>query len=258
MDASPRRPEDQRRADFAEADLELAETLDNLDGAAGYAAWIFELCAPHLHGRVLEVGAGHGTFTELIAGRVDEVVATDLSERCAAILDERFASDPKVSVVCGGLEEIGDRGLFDSVVVINVLEHIEDDRAALDTLAGLLRPGGALILWVPAFEALYSDFDRRVGHVRRYRSEELRAKVETAGLEVTESRYVNPVGGLAWLVTAKWLRRTPTDAGPVRIFDRYFVPWLRRVDRHFHPPFGQSVFLSAVSSRGGAREIDGA
>lgn len=244
------------RPDFEESDVELAETLDNLDDAQGYASWIFDLFVPYLGGRVLEVGAGHGTFTDLIATRADSVLATDLSERCAGILEKRFSDDPRVSVACGSIEDIAGHGLFDSAVLINVLEHIDDDEGALELLSDLLDDGGRLLLWVPAFEALYSDFDRRIGHVRRYRVPELRSKVESVGLRIERARYVNPVGGFAWFVTARLLGRTPTNKGAVEVFDRYFVPWLKRADRHFQPPFGQSVFLAAVKDpvrRGGDR-----
>jgi SAM-dependent methyltransferase len=256
MVAKSRYAHDRTSPEFKYSDAALASTLDNLDDAQQYAAWIFDLFSPYLSGRALEVGAGHGTFTELIAGHCESVLATDLSDRCARVLESRFFGDGRVSVACGTIEDLALRGPFDCAVLINVLEHIEDDQGALASLAEMLADGGRLLLWVPAFEFLYSDFDRRIGHVRRYRVQELRSKVERTGLHVVRARYVNPVGGLAWLVTARLLGRTPTDKGAVDIFDRYFVPWLRGLDRHLHPPFGQSVFLAGVrysGQRSGAR-----
>jgi SAM-dependent methyltransferase len=230
------------RADFAVADAELAETLDNMDDAANYAAWIFSLLAPHLGSEVAEVGAGHGTFTELLAGSAKRVVASDLSERCAALLSDRYASHPGVEVLQGAIGASAERGPFDSVILINVLEHIEDDDATLREIAGMLKPGGRVILWVPAFELLYSEFDSKIGHYRRYRTGTLAAQLRAAGFGVTDLRYVNPVGGLAWLILARLLHRTPTNGAPVAIFDRYFVPVLRRIEGRWQPPFGQSVF----------------
>src|ERR1700677_1690693 len=87
-----------RPAEFSDADRELAETLDSLDGAGNYAQWIYDLLEPHLGPTVLEVGAGHGTFTELMADR-RRVVATELSPRCIAALRERFESRPEVEVL---------------------------------------------------------------------------------------------------------------------------------------------------------------
>jgi SAM-dependent methyltransferase len=256
MVAKSRQAHDRTSLEFKYSDAALESTLDNLDGAQQYAAWILDLFSPYLSGRALEVGAGHGTFTELIAKRCESVLATDLSERCASVLESRFFGDGRVSVTCGTIEDLTGRDRFDCAVLINVLEHIEDDDGALASLAELLADGGRLLLWVPAFEFLYSDFDRRIGHLRRYHVQELRSKVAGTGLHVVTARYVNPVGALAWLVTARLLGRTPTDKGAVDIFDRHFVPWLRSLDRHFHPPFGQSVFLAGVKysgQRGGAR-----
>lgn len=233
--------------DFSAADEELAPTLDNLDGARNYADWIFELIEPHLGDEVLEVGAGHGTFTEMLARKAKRVVASDLSERCAAKLRERFPGDEHVEVLHGSIDSAATCGPFDSVVLINVLEHIEDDDGALRDARSLLKRGGRIVLWVPAFSFLYSDFDRRIGHHRRYDRTGLRTQLADAGYEVRAVSYVNPVGAVAWLVLARFLRRTPTNGGPVRIFDKYFVPVLKRLERRWSPSFGQSVLAVAVS-----------
>lgn len=232
--------------DFSAADEELAGTLDNLDGARNYAGWIFELIEPHLGDEVLEVGAGHGTFTEMLARKAKRVVACDLSERCADRLRERFSGDEHVEVLHGSIDSAATYGPFDSVVLINVLEHIEDDDGALRDARSLLKRGGRLILWVPAFSFLYSDFDRRIGHHRRYRRTGLRTQLADAGYEVQAVSYVNAVGAVAWLVVARFLRRTPTDGAPVRVFDKYFIPVLKRLERRWCPPFGQSVLAIAV------------
>jgi SAM-dependent methyltransferase len=233
-------------ASVAAADAELAETLDNLSGAGNYAAWIFEQAEPHLGDAVLEVGAGHGTFTEILSARGARVVATDVSRRCADVLRERFAGDKRVTVVQGGADAVAGLGWFDCAVLINVLEHIADDDGALRDLGAALKPGGRLILWVPAFQCLYSDFDRRIGHYRRYRKGELEAQLTRAGYEVAEIRYVNSVGALAWLVMARLLHRAPTGGWPVKVYDSCFVPVLKRLEGRRGAPFGQSVFAVAT------------
>lgn len=233
-------------ASIAAADAELAETLDNLDGADNYASWIFEQVEPHLGSDVLEVGAGHGTFTELLGARSARVAATDVSDRCVRILRSRFADDPRIMVVEGSAAEAAELPPFDSAVLINVLEHIEDDDGTLRDLSATLKPGGRLVLWVPAFALLYSDFDRKIGHYRRYRKAGLREKLTSAGYDVADIRYVNFVGAVAWLVVARLLRRAPTRGPLVRIYDAHFVPVLKRVERRLGTPFGQSLFAVAV------------
>lgn len=230
---------------FDAADIELAETLDNLDDAHNYRSWIFDLIEPHLGAMILEVGAGHGTFTELLAaGR--HVVATDLSERCVGVLRARFAREPAVDVLRADVKSAGAAGPFDSAVLVNVLEHIEHDNEVLADLRAVLVPGGRLILWVPAFDRLYSDFDRQIGHYRRYDVPGLKAQLARAGFDVADIRYVNTVGAMAWWLVARRLRRTPTGKSGVQIFDRWFVPLVRRMEAGRRPPFGQSIFAVAT------------
>jgi 2-polyprenyl-3-methyl-5-hydroxy-6-metoxy-1,4-benzoquinol methylase len=229
----------------ADADRELIDTLDNLDGADQYAQWIYALVEPHLGKDVLEAGAGHGTFTELLRDS-RRIVACDPSERCAELLRDRFRSDANVEVVRTDLRGAVGEGPFDSVVMINVLEHVEDDGAALRDAYSGLKSGGRLILWVPAMERLYSDLDRRIGHHRRYHLKQLRRLLGDAGFEPAELRYVNALGALGWWVMAKQLGRRPTSAASVQLFDRVVVPVQRRLDERTRLPWGQSLFAVGV------------
>lgn len=233
-------------ADFHAADLELAETLDSLEGATNYASWILEQMGPHLGSKLLEVGAGHGTFTALLARDDRRVMAVDLSRRCAQKLQDRFEGNNGVRVAQGDLSVAAGDGPFDTVVMINVLEHVEDDRAILDELWALLRPGGRLVLWVPALPALYSDFDRRVGHFRRYRLADLRSTLGTAGFKTEDVRYANAIGAVGWWVSARILHSNPTVGRGVRYFDSLLVPLIRRLESWCTPPFGQSILAVAV------------
>lgn len=233
-------------ASVSAADVELADTLDNLDGAGNYAGWILAQAEPHLGKDVLEVGAGHGTFTEMLSARGYHVVATDVSERCVGVLKDRFAQDDRVTVVAGGTDSVAGMPPHDAAVLINVLEHVPDDEAVLRELGATLKPGGRLILWVPAFQALYSDFDRKIGHYRRYTKNALREQLVRAGYDVPEIRYHNTVGALAWLVVARMMHRDPTGGAPVKIYDSLIVPVLRRLEGTWGAPFGQSVFAVAT------------
>jgi SAM-dependent methyltransferase len=233
-------------ASVAEADITMAPSLERLGGADNYTEWIFSHIEPHLGPEVLEVGAGHGTFTELFSARAARVVAADVSDRCAELLRARFAGNERVIVRDGGTEIAAGMPPFDSAVLVNVLEHIKDDDGALLDLAAALKPGGRLILWVPAFQLLYSDWDRQIGHYRRYRKGALRAQLTRAGYEVTGIRYVNSAGALAWLVLARIMRRIPSSQGRVSFFNSYCVPVLRCLEKKWGAPFGQSVFAVAT------------
>jgi glycosyltransferase involved in cell wall biosynthesis/phospholipid N-methyltransferase len=231
--------------EFEEADAELVATLDNLDDAHNYRDWVFSHIEPYLGDEVLEIGAGHGTFTELLAGGGRQVTATELSPRAVAELDQRFAAAANVRAVHGDvLAGAADRS-YDTVVMVNVLEHIEDDVAALEAIYATMRPDGHLLLYVPALRALYSEFDRRIGHHRRYKRSTLATVVSRAGFEVLDIRYVNSLGALAWWAFTKKLGRTPTEGWSVRAYDRYAVGVLRRLESKRPPRVGQSLICVA-------------
>jgi len=233
--------------DFESADAELAGVLDSLGAnAPNYTDWIADLCGPYLGKRVLEVGAGHGDLTVRFARPGVEVAATDISERCLDVLKGRFGDVEQVEVGRLDLFDHADPGDYDSAVLVNVLEHLPDDLAALQELRRLVRPGGHVLLYVPAFERLYSPFDRAVGHYRRYDRPQLSRTVRAAGLQVIEARYVNQLGALAWWLLAKKLKQVPTEAGKVRLYDRVVVPRLRRFEERYRTEFGQSLFLAAI------------
>ncbi len=222
----------------------LAGTLESLDGAENYRGWILEFATPFLEGPILEVGAGHGTFSAELAG-VAPVTAVEPDPYAAQQLVDRYADDPRVTVIADTVEHLSPEPHFRSAVMINVLEHIADDRRALDAIHRRLVPGGHLVLWVPAFQLLYADFDRKLGHERRYRRRPLVDLVTSAGYRVVDARYVNVPGWFSWLLLVRMLSMEPTSPKAIALFDRWFVPVVRSVERWINPPFGQSVLLVA-------------
>jgi SAM-dependent methyltransferase len=227
-------------ADEQAADSALSEVLENVDNASAYADWIAALLAPHVSGDILEVGSGHGVLTQRLAD-FGSVTASEPSARAAALLRERFASDPRIKVVEADAAGAAGGATFDSIVLVNVLEHIPGDVDALRALREALRPGGKIAIYVPAFNLLYSNFDRTIGHHRRYRRKTLALACKRAGLDVVSVRYVNSLGFFAWLLYARALRRVPTKSWSTTLYDRTAVPVLRRFEHEREVPMGQSV-----------------
>ncbi len=227
-----------------DVDATLTSTLDTLDDAVNYLAWIVSLIAPSLRAPILEVGAGHGTFTESFAQH-GSVRSVEPGRHASSVLATRFADDERVSVTSGFVSDVPVEEVFGTAVMINVLEHIEDDLGSLVELHERLESGGHLAIWVPAFEFLYSDFDRKLGHHRRYRRNGLRSIVRDAGFDVLDCSYVNLPGWFSWLIVTRLLRQEPTAGPLVKIFDRFVVPVVRRIESRFTPPFGQSILLIA-------------
>ena len=215
--------------------------------APRYRQWEYELVAPYLGRSVLEVGSGMGHFSEKLAasGRA-RLVLSDTDEYCLARLRERYADRPDIEVVEVGLPGRVDIGEpVESVVAMNVLEHIEDDVQALRDLAAVLTPEGRVAVWVPAYMQLYGEFDRKVGHVRRYTPGTITAAVEQAGLRVLHVRPVNFLGGLAWWLAVRRGGAGRPDARLVWLYDNVVVPVGRTIEKGVRPPFGQSVLCVA-------------
>lgn len=227
--------------------------LDAVAEAANYYDWIIGSFAPAFGKRIVEAGAGIGTVSQLILERAPqadllliEPAANNLPE-----LERRFGRNPRVRIIQGYLEEIAATSSADTVIAVNVMEHIASDvgflRAAYHTLSG----DGALLLFVPAMPAIYSSLDRAFGHHRRYSKSALKKLLLDAGFHVERLHYVNAIGVVAWFVSGALLRRRTLSRSQVRFYDRLVVPWLRRIESRIHPPIGQS--LLAIARKPSAR-----
>lgn len=217
--------------------------LEDLQQAENYRDWFVELASPWLGEEALEVGAGRGDHAAAWAREGRRMTVAESDPDRLADLRRRFKGTD-VEVISLTLPE-RPVGTYSAIVAFNVLEHIEDDEAAIGTLSRALLPGGHLVIVVPAFEFAMSRFDRAIGHFRRYRTARLRDLVERHGLEVVELRYLNPIGLVGWLVLMRLLGRVPSGGRMLQVFDRFIVPLQRRLEASWSPPFGQSAFLVA-------------
>jgi SAM-dependent methyltransferase len=213
--------------------------------AANYFAWQGRLVAPELGRRVVEVGCGIGNFTGALLDR-ETILAVDVDPACIDRLQLRYADRPNLhAFVCepcsAAFADLA-RWRPDSCVCLNVLEHIEDDGGALRAMASVLAPGGAIVLLVPAFQALFGPIDRNLRHYRRYSRASLWRLAHVTGLAIQTLHYVNAVGFFGWWMNARVLRREAQSAGQIAVFDRCIVPWLSRLEAVVPPPFGQSLF----------------
>jgi SAM-dependent methyltransferase len=232
------------RRHAANLDVPLEVTRE----ARNYNAWLYGRARPFLGRRLLDLGAGIGTFTELALADGREVTALEPDQVFASALETEFGSHPRATIVCATVEELRERDPppFDAAISFNVLEHIVDDRSAVAAARELLRPGGRLLLIVPAHPLLLGDVDRALGHLRRYRRRPLAGLLHEAGFDVEQARYVNPVGALGWLVTFRlrsWPEKWPRHQ--YRLFDR-LVPALKLLDR---VPLPVGLSLWAVARR---------
>ena len=230
------------------ATMEEAVTSAAMEDAANYFRWQLDLFGRHAGPRVLEVGCGMGGFTRALLGR-ERVVSVDSNPRMIERLREQLSDHPEWQGVVADLTDPGfpetARALgCDSILALNVIEHIEDDGRALAALREALPRGGTAAVLVPAHGWLYSRFDEDAGHFRRYTRQELGEKLVRAGFSVDRLTYFNMVGALGWLCVCRiaGLRGARgTNKNLVGLFDRFLVPVARGVDRLATPPFGISA-----------------
>jgi len=238
---------------MAEALAYAGRDLESMSLARNYHRWILDLFAPHLGRRVVEVGAGTGSFSELLLGRAPEsLTLVEPSPEMHRLLVARVGRIPtraRVRVHNDTFARVARRlkeeERPDSIIYVNVLEHVEDDEAELRLVSDTLTTGGRAFVFVPAFQWLYGSFDRQVGHQRRYTRRELAAKCERAGLAVVESRYFDAAGVLPWWLKYRVLRSEKMEPAAVKFYDDFCVPVVRRVEALLPPPVGKNVLLVA-------------
>lgn len=202
---------------------------------------MFERVRPWVGDRVLEIGSGIGNLSQFLVDR-PTVVLSDTAPEYLERLRARFAHKPNVEVMRLYLptpEGPVAARRFDTIVCLNVLEHVADDMSSLTAMRALLDRGGRLVLLVPALRALYGSLDQALGHVRRYSKRELRDKLARTGFTLRHLEYFNLAGIPGWWVSGKLLRRTIIPAGPMRLFD-VLVP-LFRLERLLPWRLGQSL-----------------
>ena len=222
-----------------------ANDLETMQAARRYSAHLFNLFRAHIGKRVLEVGSGIGTMSRPLAEAADLVVGLEPNINCVSRLENamrgypRFVLRPYHLEECNRGELAGHR--FDTVVCVNVLEHINDDAGALRTFKDVLIPNGRVLIFVPAVQAAYGPLDAELGHHRRYSKPTLAKAFHDAGLNLLTLRYTNPIGLLGWMYKAHISKSTAHSLTQVKLFETLVAPWALPLERLISPPIGLSL-----------------
>ena len=232
--------------------------LESLADLHRYQRWIFSYFEPYLSGSVVELGAGSGAISAHLVEKSASLTLVEPSPHHADILRQRFTDTSKVTILCGTLEEHAahfPETSVDAVVMVNVLEHIEDDKAALLEIHRSLKPGAYLLIMVPALPFLFSKMDARLGHHRRYLCGQLQENLKDTGFKIISARYMDMIGIIPW-----WLINTvagKTDFNPflVRLYDAVFVPVSRCLEGLIKPPLGKNIVIVAQRIQTGTQSI---
>jgi glycosyltransferase involved in cell wall biosynthesis len=209
------------------------ETLDALSAAPKLNRWMADTIRPYVGERVLEIGAGIGNLTRALLPRRKCYVATDIDAEHLARLSTRFQHRPNLRVRFCDLTDPAHftefEGMMDSVICLNVLEHVEDDLQGLRNIYSALRPGGRAIVLVPHDMRIYGTIDKMLGHYRRYTHEELRTKMEQTGFRFERMLEFNRISRYPWWFSGRVLKQEALGVGQMRVFDRLVWLW-RKID----------------------------
>jgi SAM-dependent methyltransferase len=223
----------------------LSDELESLAYARNYYSWILEEFQPFIGKAILEVGAGLGTFSSFLLDTAPErLILVEPASNLIPFLKKRFSVDKRVKILCGSIESLTTLDTrIDTIVSVNVLEHIKDDIKALKIMHDILPKGGMLLLYVPALSFLFGKLDYSFNHYRRYEKNSLLRKLKEARFEILKCKYINLVGVASWFLSSRVLRKKMLNPFEIKVYDKFIIPVIRLIESRFDLPLGQNLLV---------------
>lgn len=212
-----------------------------------YNNWVFRMIEKHIGKRIVDIGSGYGTFINYMKDR-EYVISVEPSKDCCEYLRKIFSNNKNMSIMNGDFnddnitKELSIKNV-DTVICLNVLEHIENDRKTIRNIHKCLKAGGKFILYVPALSFIYGTLDEALGHYRRYDKSTLEEMIESYGFKIISSRYMNFVGAFSWFIYSKILKKRMPAEKRIIFYDKYIVPVVSVIENIIRLPFGQSLLV---------------
>lgn len=233
---------------FEENDAEGLHTLEAISKAHRFNRWMYEQVAPFMQGRILEIGSGIGNISAFFKESGSDITLSDIRSLYCETLRNRFTGSvvEQLDLVHPDFHNRYRHliGAFDSAFALNVIEHINDDGLAMRNLSSLLKPGGLVLILVPAGPALYNQIDRGLAHFRRYTVKSLRQLMLQSGFTPQRSWMFNALGIPAWITGGWVLRNREIGGGQMNAYEK-LVPLARLIDKCTFHRLGLSVIVVA-------------
>ncbi len=220
------------------------KTLESMNGAKFYNRWILNKFKHFLKGDILEVGCGIGNFSSELS-KHGKVTAIDID----VVLIKEIKNEKEFQIDAGwGDIEKGkyffQGKTFDTIVCLNVLEHINQDVQALENILKLIKKGGNLIIIVPIYQFLYGEIDKNIGHYRRYNPQSIINQIKSLGLEIILYRKLNFLGAIGWFCAGRVLKDKHVEADRLYLFN-ILAPFFLAMEDLIEPPVGTSIMIIA-------------
>lgn len=223
--------------------------LDVMSCAKNYNQWILSNFSPYINGKVIEVGGGYGNLSELIAKQCTALLSVEPDETNYHIICSKLQGRNHVEVFHGFLSDLlkEKQPTADSIIYINVLEHIENEVEELSLAKTALNPGGHICVFVPALQMLYGAIDKQVGHYRRYSKKHLVDLFENRlDMRIEKINYFDILGVIPWYILSCVLKLTGQNSTTVKIYDQWIVPVMSRMEKRLKLPLGKNIYIVAT------------
>jgi SAM-dependent methyltransferase len=231
-------------------DLVGMQTLEYLSGTDALNKWVYQSIQPHLIGNILEIGSGLGNISKFLIQDGYSITLSDYNQDYCRILKEKYTG---IQNVKGFYQvnlqnenfELDYRLLkesFDTIFLLNVIEHIENEKKAIDICRFLLKEGGNLIILAPSYRFLYCRMDKELGHFRRYTLKRLESISKAAGFHLVKKQYFNALGIAGWFVSGKLLTHSSLQKNELNLFNK-LVPLAKLIDRIVSNKIGLSSII---------------
>ncbi|MBN2753626.1 MAG: class I SAM-dependent methyltransferase [Candidatus Goldbacteria bacterium] len=226
----------------------LTDSLHKISNLQNYNSWIYENIKKGISGRVLEIGCGIGNITDFILKDSRQVCAADIDGNYLKYACKKYKGNKKVKVKKLDIIKPGNKikkGGYDTAVMLNVLEHIKDEKKAVVNVKNALVKNGKFVILVPAMQSIYGEMDKALGHHKRYNKAELKKLLEDNGFKIIDIFYLNFAGIIGWYFSGRILKKSHIPDNQAKIFDRYILPVTKPCERLIKPPAGQSIVAIA-------------
>ena len=220
----------------------LTENVNN------YNKWIYGNLKEGVRGDVIEFGCGIGNITDYIVHDADTITGIDYVNEFVDYAKDKYKENSKVNISFGDLMDLNE-GIrskkYDTAILLNVLEHIEDDGKALRNIGEVLKDSGKLLLLVPAMQFIYGTLDSAFGHFKRYGKKDMAELLKNNGYKINKMFYMNGVGSFGWFFAGRVMKKKVIPENQAKIFDRLILPVIRPFEKIVKPAFGQSLIVIA-------------